>query len=324
MKLASCIYRVLLIGLLPLIAVVLYVKGQRYDPALIDFKAAVHQASPNPAASLQSAGKSPSPSAAAVSGIAGFRQIGNPHSYTTDTLYEHVDGHAEYFISAGFKGLTVTEYVAAGSKATEAEAQTEVFDMGNGIQAFGVLADESGENAPSISIGTMGFRTSGGVNFIKGRYYVKISALQPKAPVIEFARKFAETLPSTKDSFPAFEKLPNVGKVTNTRFIREGYRGLDFLRNVIEREYSTGDRKITVALITGSEQELRSVMSSFYGYFSKSGIPTEKITRNGTDAYKVLDKYEGTWFLVPDRDAIFGVFGTDDEEILGYFIKGKS
>ena len=31
-------YRVLLIGILPLVAVLLYLEGQRYDPALIQFK----------------------------------------------------------------------------------------------------------------------------------------------------------------------------------------------------------------------------------------------------------------------------------------------
>ena len=317
----SLIYRLLLIGLLPLIAAVLYFKGQRYDPALIDFKTVARQEAPSPIASFQSVRESTA--LPALGEITGFRQLGQPHNYTKENLYEHVDGHAEYFISAGFIGLTVTEYIAAGSKATEAEVQTEVFDMGKGIQAFGVLADESGENPPPISVGAMGFKTSGGINFIKGRYYVKISALDPKASVLTFAKIFAETLPSGKDSFQVFAKLPDIGKVTNTRFIREGYRGLDFLHNVIEREYSKGGRKITVALITGSEREIRSVMSSFYAYFKKSGIPNEKVEKDGKEVYKVMDKYEGNWLLIPGRDAIFCVFGTDDEEIVGYFTKEK-
>jgi hypothetical protein len=49
----------------------------------------------------------------------------------------------------------------------------------------------------------------------------------------------------------------------------------------------------------------------------------EKIERGGADVYKVMDKYEGNWFLIRSRDAIFGVFGTDDEEILKFFIKEK-
>ena len=317
-------YRLLLIGLLPLIAGVLYFRGQKYDHALIDFKTMVRQEVPAPAASPHAIQESqPLPINQNIQDIAGFRKIGEIHRYTKENLYEHVDGHAEYFISAGFQGLTVTDYIATGSGAAQADIQAEVFDMGKSIQAFGVLADESGENPPLVSLGTMGYRTSGGVNFIKGRYYVKISAFSPKTPVIKFAKAFADTLSAEQDPFQVFSKFPDLGKVESTRFAKEGYRGLDFLHNVIEREYSTGSGKIKVALMAGSELEMRSLMSSFLDYFGKSGMRYEKIERNGREVYKVMDKYEGSWFLIRSRDAIFGVFGTDDEEILKLFMKEK-
>jgi hypothetical protein len=313
-------YRLLLIGLLPLIAGVLYFRGQKYDPALIDFNTAARQQVPGSVASPQAIQEQSLP---VVQDIAGFRKVGEAHRYTKENLYEHVDGHAEYFISAGFQGLTVTEYIAEGSKATQAEIQAEVFDMGKSIQAFGVLADESGENPPPVSVGTMGYKTSSGVNYIKGRYYVKISALSPKTLVIKFAKGFADTLSAGQDSFQVFSKFPDLGKIENTRFAKEGYRGLDFLHNVIEREYSTGKGKIKVALMTGSEPEIRSLLSSFLDYFGKSGMRYEKIERGGKEVYKVMDKYEGNWFLIRSHDAVFGVFGTDSEEILKFFIKEK-
>jgi hypothetical protein len=313
-------YRLLLIGLLPLITAVLYVRGQRYDPALIDFKAAVGEGGPGPVASLQSMRESQSPPA--IQEIAGFRQRGEAHRYTKENLYEHVDGHAEFFIGAGFQGLTVTEYVGTSSKARQPEIQVEVFDMGKSIQAFGVLVDESGENPAPVSVGAMGYKTSGGVNFIKGRYYVKISAFSPEAQVLKFAKGFADTLSAGPDSFPLFSKFPDLGKVENTRFVKEGYRGLDFLHNVIERGYLRGGEKIKVALMTGSEQDMRSLMSSFLDYFGRSGIRYEKTGMGGKEVYRVMDKYEGNWFLIPFRDTVFGVFGTNDEEILKFFVKG--
>ncbi len=321
MKSVPLVYRLVLIGVLPLIALALYVKGQQYDPALINFKAAARQEASSSSAAPQTVQESPA--AAGAGEFPGFLQIGRAHTYAKDNLYEHVDGHAEYFIGAGFVGLTVSAYKSAASRAAEAEIQAEVYDMGKSIQAFGVLADESGENASPAAVGVMGFKTSGGVNFIKGRYYVKISGINPKAAVLTFARAFADTLPAGKDSFQVFAKLPDIGKIETTRFVKEGYRGLDFLHNVIEREYSTGGKKITVALITGSENELRAVLSSFHGYFEKSRMPYEKTERDKKEVYKVADKYEGTWFLIQSRDAIFAVFGTDDEGILGYFTKGK-
>jgi hypothetical protein len=314
-------YRLFLIGLLPLIGAALYFRGQKYDPALIDFKATVRQEVPGPVTSPQAAQEA-QPIAVAQD-IAGFRKLGEAHRYTKEDLYEHVDGHAEYFISAGFQELAVTEYVAVGSRATQAEIQCEVFDMGKSIQAFGVLADESGENPLPVSVGTLGYRTSSGVSYIKGRYYVKISAFSPKTPVMKFAKEFADTLSAGQESFQVFSKFPDLGKVENTRFAKEGYRGLAFLHNVIEREYSTGNGKIKVALMTGSENEMRSLLSTFLDYFEKSGMRYEKAEGGGREVYKVMDKYEGNWFLIHSHDAVFGVFGTDDEKILKFFTGEK-
>lgn len=320
------IYRLLLLGLLPCIAMVLYLRGQHYDPALIDFKTmtelkAEGQNVSTPAAN-GAAGEKPLPADAAKS-LSGFRQIGRERHYTKDNLYEHVNGHAEYFISAGFAGLSITEYAAADSKTSEAELQAEVFDMGNSIQAFGVLSDEAGDSAKPVSVGTMAFGNPGGINFIRGRYYVKITAYNPKAPLLRFAREFSGTLPAGSDSFEIFSRLPDLGKVNKTRFVKEGYRGLDFLRNVIEREYSSGDKKITVALMAASTQQVKTLQSTFFDYFKKSGMPYEKAVKDGREFYRVTDKYEGNWFLIPSADALFGVFGTDDEAVVKLFNKGK-
>ena len=268
---------------------------------------------------LTAATEAPSP--AAVSAVAGFQRLGPERKYTKDNLYEHVDGHAEYFISAGFAGLAVTEYTQAGASASKPLLQAEVYDMGNDIQAFGVLVDESGENAPAVSIGTMGFKTSGGINFFKGRYYVKITALDPKAPLTSFAKAFAGSLPASGASFTAFDRLPRIGTAGKTRFIKEGYRGLDFFNNVIEREYTIDNRKITLALLIGSRQELSQTVSSFLAYVKKSGMPMEQSQQADKAIYKITDKYEGSWFLLASPNAVFAVFGTDDNAVLRPFMK---
>jgi len=322
MKSVPLRYRILLIGLLPCIAAVIYFSGQKYDASLIDFRTeAVRQALVSATTSHPSAEQSTIVPTSQE--IAGFLQFGQARRYTKENLYEHVDGHAEYFISAGFAGLTVTEYITSGSRAKQAEIQAEVFDMGKSIQAFGVLADESGENAAPVAVGAMGFKTSGGVNFIKGCYYVKITAFSPRTPVVKFAKGFADTLSAEKGSFQVFSKLPNIGKIEKTRFVKESYRGLDFLHNVVERQYSIGDKKIKVALVTGSGQEMKSLLFSFFDYFKKYAIPYEKIEKSGKEVYRVIDKYEGNWFLIPAHEAIYSVFGTEDEGILQYFVKEK-
>jgi hypothetical protein len=319
MKPAQLLLRLCLIGVLPLIAITLYVKGQKYDPALLEFRKAGGQETFSPSALLQPAIESAS--SAAVSDIAGFRRIGQERKYTKENLYEHVNGHAEYFISAGFEGLVIAEYAPTGSSTLKAGIQTEVYDMGKDIQAFGVLVDESGENAPAVSIGTMGFKNSGGINFFKGSYYVKIASLDPKLDLMAFAKAFAATLPASSGTFSSFDRLPRIGKEGKTRFIKEGYRGLDFFHNVLEREYTIDSKRIILALLAGSPQEINRTVPAFLEYVKKSGVPIEKSEQAGKTIYKVNDKYEGSWFLVSSPKAVFAVFGSDDNAVLGHFMK---
>jgi hypothetical protein len=319
MKSGQLLLRLGLIGFLPFIALTLYVKGQKYDPALLEFTKTSTQEISGQAAQLQPVTESAS--SAAVSDFAGFRKVGQERRYTKDNLYEHVDGHAEYFISAGFEGLAVAEYAPAGSSTLKTEIQAEVYDMGNDIQAFGVLIDESGENPPAVSIGTMGFRHSGGINFVKGRYYVKLTAMDPKLELMSFAKAFADTFPSASRPFSAFDRLPRNGRAGKTRFIKEGYRGLDFFHNVLEREYTIEGQKVILALLAGSTQEMIQSVPAFLEYVKKSGMPLEQSEQAGKTIYKVNDKYEGSWFLVSSPKAVFAVFGTDDKALLEHFMK---
>jgi hypothetical protein len=321
MRSARLVYRILLLALLPGIAVILFLNGQHYDPSLIDFTRVSEKKASGPDAAARSAETALAVPEAKV--IAGLRQIGRAQHFTKDNLYEHVNGHAEYFISAGFVELTVIEYVSADSASAQADIQVEVFDMGKSMHAFGVLTDESGEHARPVAVGTMAFRTSGGINFFKGRHYVKISAVNPNLPVLQFAQGFSKTLPMEQDSFGIFALLPAIGKAEKIRFIKEGYRGLDFLRNVIEQEYTVGGKKIAVALIAGSGQEMEKLQTAFFEYFNRSGMHYEKREKSGREFYRVIDKYEGNWLLIPSRNALFAVFGTEDEAVVEYFAKAK-
>jgi hypothetical protein len=102
--------------------------------------------------------------------------------------------------------------------------------------------------------------------------------------------------------------------------VKEAYRGLGFLHDVIEREYSLDGNSIQVFLIEGEEKNIHGLTTSFLDYFIRSEIDFVRLERKGKTIYKVVDPYEGDWFLLPLQDVLFGVFGTEDETILDSFI----
>ncbi|TAN41217.1 MAG: hypothetical protein EPN22_15920 [Nitrospirae bacterium] len=314
----SFFLRAILILVLPCIAAVIYIKGQKYDPALIDFKSAANTSSGSGQAIPA---KQQGPTSSLPSDIEGFKQFGKIREFNKDNLFEHVNGHAEYFISAGFQKLSVIEYVSSTSRSEKPELQAEVYEMGSGLQAFGVLVDESGAKAEAVNIGAMGFKTSGGISFFKGKYYVKIAPYSGKPPLMLFASRFEKKLTAASEEFSAFSKLPAIGKTIATRFVKEGYRGLDFFKNVIEREYNVDGRTVQIALISGKDKEIKDFGAALNSYLQKSAVSFEKENKQNKEIYKISDKYEGDWFVVVEKTAAFGIFGAPDASILRYFIK---
>lgn len=295
-------YRLLLAGLLPVIAFLIYMEGQDYDPALIQFP------SSQPAVD--------STESFFPDEITGYRRTGRVRSYMKENLYEYVNGHAEYFISAGFAGLHVGDYGAPGSAAGGPDVVVDVYDMGKSIQAFGVLSDESGGRLSEFENGLTGFSTPQGVSFVKGRYYIKIAKYNDEASLDAFMKSISSTVEAGSDPFPEFSRLPDFGEVVATRFIKKAYRGLDFVNNVIEREYNMNGESVQIFVVSGEKGSSSSLAGSFIEYFRKSDVTYIVSEKKGKKLYRVKDPYEGDWVMVLYPDALFGIYGAFDDTII--------
>jgi hypothetical protein len=298
--------RFILLALLPVIAFALYLEGQSYDPALISFTL-----------SDISTGRE---AAFFPREVGGFNKSGQVRLYTKENLHEYINGHAEYFISAGFIGLAVGEYILAGTEPAQSDIVVDIYDMGKGIHAFGVLTDEIGDNPATLNLGMMGAKTAQGISFISGKYYVRIASFQDTLPIDEFAQRINEMIGSSKENFTVFSRLPDLGEVVTTRFVKEAYRGLSFANNVVEREYRLDGKTIQVSLFTGSEAEMKKLISSYLAFFKDSETPYKQKSKNGHEMYRVMDQYEGDWYLLHFSDSVFGIYGEVDDALLDRII----
>ncbi len=305
---SSLSYRVLLMGLLPVIALCMYLEGQSYDPALIQFQSMVSGVNPMEAFFPE--------------GIDSLRRNGTIISYMKDNLHEYVNGHAEYFISAGFAALSVGEYGKAGSDRDEPGVIVDIYDMGKSLQAFGILSDESGGSSHQLSTGAQGFRTRQGISFVRGQYYVRITAFDDTVSLDMVSETIDRRIGTGSDPFPEFSRFPDMGKVLQTRFVREAYRGLDFVNNVIEREYLLNGEKLQISLFTGKEGDAGRLVEAYMEFFRQNEIEYTGIEKMGTTFYEVDDPYEGKWVLIPQSESLFGIYGLYNEELLNKIISG--
>ncbi|MBF0263200.1 MAG: hypothetical protein HQL97_15325, partial [Magnetococcales bacterium] len=294
--------RLLLLALLPLIASLVYLDGQRYDPGLLDFKKAGARLSPL-------MGLFPDKSA-------GLGRQGEFQRFLKENLHEYVNGHAEYYLSAGFKELLVGEYGDAGTTA-KPRVVVDLFDMGKPLFAFGVLTGEGNNDGPDAGIGDMGFRDPRGLRFIIGPYYVKMTAFDDTAPLEEIGKSLVAAAGKTTGGKVAGFRFPEFGIPGATRFIKEKYRGLDFFNQVVERSFTWNGSGVQAFQAGGSEAESREIEARLKGFLRAEEIPVETIEKEGLTVNQVQDPYEGAWFFLRAGERLIGAFGLPLQEAWG-------
>ncbi len=279
--------RILLLLMLPVIGTGLYLEGQSYDPSRVVY-------SPRGSSGVSQTIR-----------IKGFTQSGHVKKYTKEDLYEYIDGHAEYFISAGFRELRVSEYKASPAEDTPG-LKVELYDMGTPLQALGVLEDERTDGMSPIDVGQQGYITEGLVTFIKGPFYVRVLGYRPDIPLTEVAREVSKTLPRQTEDLQMLNRLPRMGTPLRTRYYREAYRGLSLLNNVLAREYDVGGRTVEVSLV---EDRGGEILNSLLGFLKESGIKYNSLTSEGLSLFRIEDPYEGNWYIIPSGGYTYMVFG---------------
>lgn len=285
-----------LLALLPVIALAVYLEGQKYDPDTLDFS----KAQETPSARLL-------PEAAG-----GFAREGNVRSFTRDNLFEYVNGHAEFFISSGFESLAVGEYGNSKDSAGPPSFTVDVYDMGSPSNSFGVMTNESGGARP-VDIGFMGYAMGEAVVFMKGRYYVKIASFSKDADIAAFAKAVDRGMGDIPSKIVQFDRFPGEGAMDKGRgFIRRDYMGLDFFSNVFEQKYERNGKEFTAFLVT-PEGGPEAFMEKAMKFYDDMGVKVDTFTAGDYPAWEVHDEYEGTWAMVRSGDGFLGVRELDDK-----------
>jgi hypothetical protein len=307
-----------LLALPPLLAAALYWQGQHHDHGLVELRPrGANGAAQGAAATLTHR---------LPASLAGRPRVGAPRPFARDTLYEYVNGHAEYYITAGFEGLAVGEYGA------DAQGQpslvVNLWDMGKPLHAFGVLMDEAGSDAAPLEGDVLGFRTSNGLSLAHGRYYVQVNSYAPGIDPAASVGELIGALGQADQAGAAALRFPALGRVVATRFVKESYRGLDMLANAVVRRFERDGVEIEAFLIQGSAEQVADIDRQLQAFLAAEGMGREEITLGHRTIHKVSDRYEGDWFYFVAGDRLVGVYARLDpalaEIVQAYLAEGGS
>ncbi len=235
-----------------------------------------------------------------------------PQDYFPEILFEYINGAAEIYLSYGFKELTVGQYE---KKDSNASLIIEIYDMGNEINSFGIYSAERFPDSQFISLGNQGYLEEETLNFIVGKYYVKLLCFDSGEDSADFLKLFSqEVVKRVKDkgTLPsALAFFPKQGLVRNSeKFILRNFMGYSFLHSGFLANYKLEDLEFDCFLIEGENaDDAQNMLKKYLGKKGKQSV--EEISAG----FRIKDRYYHNIYLTRVENYLCGVMKIKDESL---------
>jgi len=236
--------------------------------------------------------------------------------YSPDNLYEYMDGGADIFVLYGVKSMLHLD-----AKVRTVDVTVDIFDMGSPNAAFGMYAAERSPDYDFIAMGAEGYRNKGILNFVQGRYYIKLAGFGDGAdPVLEAWAKALSARVGSDTALPAMlTRLPsNHRKPHSEQYIPNDPLGHSFLgpAYVASYEFNGHESKLFVTL-SENENDAHERLKQLEAHFSKTG-ECAAAPDIGAGAIRGKNSFEGSFVAKVQGHLLLLVLNptTDGERIL--------
>ncbi len=232
-------------------------------------------------------------------------------SYFPESLFEYINGAAESYLSYDFRELLVAQFEREGSEAT---MTLEIYDMGSPLTAFGIFSAERYPENRTLPVGDAAYIESEALNFLAGKYYVKLlgfGAGEETGTVLEgFAGAVASRIKTAGGIPGLFQALPVRDRVPRSeKFINKNFLGYEFLSQGYVASYEIGGQEIECFVIeSGSDEEAATMTNQFLDSLAEDKQIPEKIG----PGYRVKNRYGQHLFLGRTGPYLFGVVRVPD------------
>jgi hypothetical protein len=198
--------------------------------------------------------------------VSGWTFSEKPVLYGPESLFEYIDGAAEAFIGFDLVDAAVGQYKMEGGSGT---LSVDVYDMGKPLNAFGIYAAERYSESTFLAVGVQGYLEDGSLNFLAGKYYVKMLAYDAGDKTEPALKAFAAAILAKIGDpcrFPApLAAFPAGGKVANSeKFVLRSFLGLEFLKNGLTAAYKTSGGGYDAFLMILSDEAEASALLKRY------------------------------------------------------------
>ena len=226
------------------------------------------------------------------------KPVDDPETFGPDTLWEKINGQAEFYLSAGFKSLQSQMYVASDN--ADMLIDINIYDMGNPANAFSVFSMQKREEAVPIDVALMAYQTENAVYLVHGPFYVEIISMVPMGAGMillnQLARQFIKDTPvhvADMDELTLFPKENQI-KGSANMIPRDAF-GFDQLNQVYTMTYQL-DQDQVIAYISkrNSPADATKLINGLYAYYKDFGANDVKMNTSikGARIIEIMGTYE--------------------------------
>ena len=267
--------------------------------------------------------------------------IHGPQTYNKKSLFEHINGQAELFLQYGFRKSVFAIY--QNKERSENQIEADIYDMGNGVQAFGVFSRFRNEDRPG-GFGLDSFLDDHTALFYKGKFYVLLYATESNPDSLrQFSKLISSKISDSSAPPKEIRYFPQNGlKSGSIQYFPEGLLGHKFLKKGFQGTYiEEAEVKVQVkekvevkdkgeakdkGEIGGKEfhlflaifkdsKEAMDALKIYQEDLSKKGkVSSESLIQLGTRALKGEDPYQGKVIVLQKGFYLLGAVGFEKEE----------
>ena len=236
-------------------------------------------------------------------------------TYDEETLWEYINGAADYYLNYGFMQLEVLEY----KQSEEVYIKAEVYSHSSNLNGFGIYAYERTDDAEFITIGSEGYIIHSTLNFFKGPYYVKVYSHNSENATIEaiktIGNKLSDQLRCDNPMPAELNFLPANRLANSEKYLPKNFLGYSFLPNTILASYKQKGNVLDFFYSTyKTEGEALEALNSYFSMLKMDSTPI------ANEVFTIDDPFNGLVYCKVTKEKIVGIINCSDQAIALSFL----
>ena len=238
--------------------------------------------------------------------------------FSPGTLYEHINGNAELYLSYDVVKLTFASYVNPGDAGQFIDLF--IYDMGTPTRGFGIFSVERYGGQPPVNLGRLAYRSNASYFIWKGQFYIQVIASEDTGDLQELGLKLAQqttdALTDTGEPVWGRSALPRENRIAETmKFFLADAMGLDFMTHTYTADYQIGDHRLRAFLSRQPSAEAAQTMVTQYREYAGKygrGATTENVDGIDLVSCDMGRRYDA---IFQKENLVGGILSAEDKGI---------